>query len=94
MKSPEFLELISVINQLDHYQRSVLTTTLTQLSDEPKVSELIETAFDAKGICPYCLHQTSTMPPSKCTTRPINTGDSAKIGHFSGRSPTNSGLKF
>jgi hypothetical protein len=38
--------------------------------------------------------QTSTMLPPKCTTRPINTGDSTKIGHFSGRSPANSGLKF
>ena len=56
MKAPEFLELISAINQLDHHQRTVLTTTLSQLSDEPKVSELIETAFDTKGICPYCSH--------------------------------------
>ena len=54
MKAPEFLELVSVINQLDHHQRTVLATALTQLSDEPKISELIETAFDAKGICPYC----------------------------------------
>jgi len=52
MKAPAFLELISAINQLNHHQRSVLTTTLTHLSDEPKVSELIETAFDTKGICP------------------------------------------
>jgi transposase-like protein len=59
MKAPEFLELISAINQLDHYQRTLLATTLTQLSDEPKVSELIETAFDAKGICPYCSHAES-----------------------------------
>jgi transposase-like protein len=56
MKAPEFLELISATNQLDHYQRTVLATTLSQLSDEPKVSELIETAFDTKGICPYCSH--------------------------------------
>ena len=59
MKAPEFLELISAINQLDHHQRAVLTTTLSQLSDEPKVSELIETAFDTKGICPYCSHTES-----------------------------------
>ena len=31
-----------------------LTSALTQLSDEPRVSELIETAFDAKNSCPYC----------------------------------------
>ena len=49
MKAPEFLELVSVINQLDHHQRTILTTTLTQLSEEPKVSELIETAFETKG---------------------------------------------
>jgi hypothetical protein len=36
MKAPDFLKLISEINQLDHHQRSVLTTTaLAHLSDEP-----------------------------------------------------------
>ena len=59
MKAPEFLKFISEINQLDHHQRSVLTTTLAHLSDEPMVSELIETAFDTKGICPYCTHTES-----------------------------------
>jgi transposase-like protein len=59
MKAPEFLELVSAIQQLDHHQRSVLTTTLAHLSDEPKVSELIEIAFDIKGICPYCAHPES-----------------------------------
>ena len=54
MKASEFLELISTVNKLDHHQRSLLATTLTELSDEPKVSELIETAFDIKGICPHC----------------------------------------
>ena len=54
MKTPEFLELVSVINQLDHHQRALLTSALTQLSDEPKVSELIETHFDNKGACPHC----------------------------------------
>ena len=54
MKTPEFLELVSTVNHLDHHQRSLLAATLTQLSDEPKVSELIETAFDTKGICPHC----------------------------------------
>ncbi|NOR68862.1 MAG: hypothetical protein GQ532_04075 [Methylomarinum sp.] len=56
MKTLEFLELVSVINQLDHHQRTILVSTLTQLSDEPKVSELIENAFDAKNACPYCAH--------------------------------------
>ena len=56
MKTPEFLELVSVINQLDHHQRTILTSALTQLSDEPRVSELIERAFDAKNSCPYCSH--------------------------------------
>ena len=56
MKTPEFLELVSVINQLDHHQRTILESALTELSDEPKVSELIETAFDAKNACPYCSH--------------------------------------
>jgi len=56
MKTPEFLELVSVINQLDHHQRTLLTSALTQLSDEPKVSELIETHFDNKGACPHCAH--------------------------------------
>jgi len=37
MKAPEFSELVSVINQLDHHHRSLLAATLTQLSDEPKV---------------------------------------------------------
>jgi transposase-like protein len=59
MKASEFLELISAINQLNHHQRTVLTTTLSQLSNEPKVSELIETAFDTKGICPHCSHTES-----------------------------------
>lgn len=60
MKASEFLELISAINQLNHHQRTVLTTTLSQLSDEPKVSELIETAFDTKGhYCPHCSHTES-----------------------------------
>jgi len=36
MQTPEFLELVSVINQLDHHQR----TLLTQLSDVPKVSDI------------------------------------------------------
>ena len=49
MKAPEFLELVSAVNQLDHHQRTLLAATLTQLSDEPKVNELIETAFDSKG---------------------------------------------
>lgn len=57
MKAPEFLELVSAINQLDHHQRTILATTLTELSDEPMVSELIETAFETKGSCPYCIHK-------------------------------------
>ena len=56
MKTPEFLELVSKTNQLDHHQRTLLTSALTQLSDEPKVSELIETHFDNKGSCPHCAH--------------------------------------
>ena len=56
MKTPEFLDLVSVITQLDHHQRALLTSALTQLSDEPKVSELIETSFDSKGVCPHCAH--------------------------------------
>ncbi len=56
MKAPEFLEFISEINQLDHHQRTILTKTLDQLEDEPKVYDLIETIFDSKGICPHCSH--------------------------------------
>jgi len=56
MKAPEFLESVSAINHLDHHQRTVLVTALTQLSDEPKVSELIEIDLDAKGLCPHCSH--------------------------------------
>jgi len=56
MKTPEFLELISEIKQLDHHQRSILVEELNHLSDEPKVNELIETAFDSKGSCPHCSH--------------------------------------
>ena len=59
MKAPKFLDLISELNQLDHHQRSLLIMTLTQLSDETKVNELIETAFDAKGNCPFCSHTES-----------------------------------
>jgi len=33
MKSPEFLEFISEINQLDHHQRATLMKTLGQLAD-------------------------------------------------------------
>jgi len=40
MQTPEFLELVSVINQLDHHQRTLLTSALTQLSDLPKVSDI------------------------------------------------------
>ncbi len=54
MKAPKFLELISVLKQLDHHQRTVLITALDQLTDEFKVNELIEAAFDAKGTCPHC----------------------------------------
>ena len=53
MKMPECLELISGVNQLDHHQRTLLATALTQLSNEPRVSKLIETSFDTKGICLY-----------------------------------------
>ncbi len=56
MKALKFLELISEVTQLDHHQRSVLIMALEQLSNEPKVNELIETAFDSKGICPHCSH--------------------------------------
>ncbi len=56
MKASEFLELISEINQLDHHQRTVLVMALNQLTDELKVNELIETAFDSKGSCPHCSH--------------------------------------
>jgi len=56
MKTPEFLELVSEINQLGHRQRTLLTSVLTQLSDVPKLSELIETHFDNKGACPHCAH--------------------------------------
>lgn len=59
MKAPEFLELISEINQLDHHQRTVLSNTLNQLDDEPRVYELIETIFDGKGNCPHCSHTES-----------------------------------
>jgi transposase-like protein len=56
MKAAEFLEFISEIKQLDHHQRTILTKTLDQLEDEPKVYDLIETIFDSKGICPHCSH--------------------------------------
>jgi hypothetical protein len=39
MKAPEFLEFISEKKQLDHHQRTILTKTLDQLEDEPKVYE-------------------------------------------------------
>ncbi len=38
MKTPEFLELVSKTNQLDHHQRTLLTSALTQLSDAPRLA--------------------------------------------------------
>ena len=56
MQAPEFLELISETNQLDHFQRSTLSKALGQLDDKPKVYDLIECIFDDKGVCPHCSH--------------------------------------
>ena len=54
MKSAEFMLLITAIDELDHHQRKLLSATLNQLSDEPKVFELIESCFDARNACPHC----------------------------------------
>lgn len=54
MKSGEFMQLITAIHELDHHQRKLLSAALNQLSDEPKVLELIEACFDAKNACPHC----------------------------------------
>jgi transposase-like protein len=54
MKSAEFFQLITAIRELDHHQRKLLNAALNQLSDEPKVLELIEACFDSKSACPHC----------------------------------------
>jgi transposase-like protein len=54
MKSAEFMLLITAIDELDHHQRKLLGAALNQLSDEPKVFELIESCFDARNACPHC----------------------------------------
>ncbi|OQK17488.1 hypothetical protein AU255_06310 [Methyloprofundus sedimenti] len=56
MRATEFLELISNIYHLDHIQRTKLITTLDELPGEPEVYEVIDTAFAANRICPYCSH--------------------------------------
>ena len=54
MKSAEFMLLITAIDKVDHHQRKLLSAALNQLSDEPKVLELIETCFEARDACPHC----------------------------------------
>ena len=43
----QIFQLITAIRELDHHQRKLLNTALNQLSDEPKVLELIASCFDA-----------------------------------------------
>ena len=54
MKSAEFMLMITAIDILDHHQRKLPSTALNQLSDEPKVFELIESCFEARDACPHC----------------------------------------
>jgi len=54
MKSAEFMLLITAIDELDHHQRKLLSAALNQLSDAPKVLEIIEASFDARTACPHC----------------------------------------
>jgi transposase-like protein len=54
MKSAEFMQWVTAIPELDHHQRTLLSTALNQLSDESTVLELIEASFDAKNACPHC----------------------------------------
>ncbi len=59
MKTHKFLKFISVVGNLDHQQRTILTQALNQLADEPRVYEQIETVFDKKQECPDCSHNDS-----------------------------------
>jgi transposase-like protein len=54
MKSADFKELLTAIQELDHHQRKRLSAALNQPSDEIKVLELIEARFDAHRACPFC----------------------------------------
>lgn len=59
MKTETFLKFISTVDSLDHHQRTILTRELDQLTDAPKVHELIETVFDIKHECPHCSYSES-----------------------------------
>ena len=54
MKSAEFNLWITAIDELVDHQRKLLSAALNQLSDEPKVLEMIEASFDARNACPHC----------------------------------------
>ena len=54
MRNAEFMKLLTVMRELDHHQRKVLSTALNRQSNGLKVIELIESSFDTKSSCPHC----------------------------------------
>ncbi len=56
MKASELKALVNDIGQMSHHQRRALMVALDDLSDENKAIEVIETGFEADGVCPHCGH--------------------------------------
>ncbi|MCD6476145.1 MAG: IS1595 family transposase [Anaerolineaceae bacterium] len=56
METNKFAQMLIQVNQMDHRQRNALLTALSHLSDETQVVEIIESRFDADGVCPFCGH--------------------------------------
>jgi transposase-like protein len=56
METNKFSQLLLLISEMDHRQRSALQDALSHVSDETKVIESIESNFDADGKCPFCRH--------------------------------------
>ncbi len=54
MKSADFMQWVTVISELDHHQRKLLSEALHQQSEESNVLELIEANFDTTTTCPHC----------------------------------------
>jgi len=56
METNKFAQMLAQVNQMDHRQRNALLAALSHLSNETQVLEIIESRFDADGVCPFCGH--------------------------------------
>ena len=59
MNNAEFMQLIAGLRDLDHHQRKCLSESFSQVGDEAKVFDLIESCFEAKKCLPalrQCRH--------------------------------------